>query len=63
MIASEFILARPGLGHVIAYAYNDFNNPRMYALMLLLLIVATVRQHGAACLGSALGRAARDGKP
>jgi len=42
VIASEFILSPAGLGRVIADAYNDFNNPRMYALILLLLIVATV---------------------
>ena len=60
VIASEFILAPAGLGRVISDAYTDFNNPRMYALILLLLIVAIVRQHGAARLGSALGRAARD---
>jgi NitT/TauT family transport system permease protein len=41
VVASEFILAPAGLGHEIAFAYNDFNNRRMYALMLLLLIVAT----------------------
>jgi len=40
VIASEFILAPGGLGHEIAFAYNDFNNRRMYGLMLLLLIVA-----------------------
>jgi NitT/TauT family transport system permease protein len=42
VIASEFILAPAGLGRVIADAYNDFNNSRMYGLVLLLLIVATV---------------------
>ena len=42
VIASEFILAPAGLGRVISDAYSDFNNPRMYALMLLLVIVATV---------------------
>ena len=41
VIASEFILAPAGVGHEIAFAYNDFNNRRMYGLMLLLLIVAT----------------------
>lgn len=41
VIASEFILAPGGLGHEIAFSYNDFNNRRMYGLMLLLLIVAT----------------------
>ena len=34
--------AARGLGRVISDAYSDFNNPRMYALMLLLIIVATV---------------------
>jgi NitT/TauT family transport system permease protein len=42
VIASEFILAPAGLGRVISDAYSDFNNPRMYALMLLLVVVATV---------------------
>ncbi|HWP26589.1 MAG TPA: ABC transporter permease subunit [Xanthobacteraceae bacterium] len=42
VIASEFIMAPAGLGRVISDAYSDFNNPRMYGLMLLLVIVATV---------------------
>jgi NitT/TauT family transport system permease protein len=42
VIASEFILAPAGLGRVISDAYSDFNNRQMYALMLLLVIVATV---------------------
>jgi NitT/TauT family transport system permease protein len=42
VIASEFILAPAGVGHEIAFAYNDFNNRRMYGLMLLLLVAATV---------------------
>jgi NitT/TauT family transport system permease protein len=42
VIASEFILAPAGLGRVISDAYSDFNNRRMYALMLLLVVVATV---------------------
>jgi NitT/TauT family transport system permease protein len=41
VIASEFILAPAGLGRDIADAYADFNNSRMYALILLLLIIAT----------------------
>jgi NitT/TauT family transport system permease protein len=41
VIASEFILAPAGIGHEIAFAYNDFNNRRMYGLMLMLLLVAT----------------------
>jgi NitT/TauT family transport system permease protein len=42
VIAAEFILSPAGLGRDIADAYADFNNRRMYALILLLLIVATV---------------------
>jgi NitT/TauT family transport system permease protein len=42
VIASEFILAPAGLGRDIADAYADFDNPRMYALMLFLLVIATV---------------------
>src|SRR6202045_3378486 len=40
VVASEFILAQAGLGRDIADAYADFNNPRIYALMLFLLVVA-----------------------
>jgi NitT/TauT family transport system permease protein len=42
VIASEFILAPAGLGRDIADAYADFNNRRMYALMLFVLVVATI---------------------
>jgi NitT/TauT family transport system permease protein len=38
VIASEFILAPSGLGHAIAYAYNDFDNRTMYALMLFVMV-------------------------
>lgn len=41
VIASEFILSDQGLGYAIAYAYNDFDAPTMYALMLLLVVVVT----------------------
>lgn len=39
-VASEFILAENGLGHVIKYQYNNFGVPRMYAAMLLVLLLA-----------------------
>jgi NitT/TauT family transport system permease protein len=42
VIAAEFILSPAGLGRDIADAYADFNNRRMYALILFLLIIATV---------------------
>jgi NitT/TauT family transport system permease protein len=41
VIASEFILSGSGLGYAIAYAYNNFENRKMYALMLLVLVAAT----------------------
>lgn len=41
VIASEFILAPSGLGHAIAYAYNDFDNKTMYGLMLFVLALVT----------------------
>jgi NitT/TauT family transport system permease protein len=37
VIAAEFILSGGGLGYAIAYAYNNFDNRTMYALMLLVL--------------------------
>jgi NitT/TauT family transport system permease protein len=46
VIAAEFILSPAGLGRDIADAYADFNNRRMYALILLLLIVATIVNAG-----------------
>jgi NitT/TauT family transport system permease protein len=42
VIAAEFILSPAGLGRDIADAYTDFNNRRMYALILFLLIIATI---------------------
>jgi NitT/TauT family transport system permease protein len=41
VIAAEFILSPAGIGRDIADAYADFDNRRMYALILLLLIIAT----------------------
>jgi NitT/TauT family transport system permease protein len=41
IIAGEFILSAGGLGYGIAYAYEGFENPKMYALMLFVLLIAT----------------------
>lgn len=41
VIAAEFILSSAGLGYAISHAYNNFDNPRMYALMLLIIVLAT----------------------
>jgi len=46
VIAAEFILSPAGLGRDISDAYTDFNNRRMYALILFLLIIATVVNAG-----------------
>jgi NitT/TauT family transport system permease protein len=40
IIASEFLMAREGMGYEIAYAYNNFDNARMYPLIILVLVVA-----------------------
>lgn len=40
VVGSEFILAPEGIGQRIAYAYNNFDNDTMYALMLLLVAAA-----------------------
>ena len=42
VIASEFILSGSGLGYAIANAYNNFDNPMMYGLMLLIVLLVTV---------------------
>jgi NitT/TauT family transport system permease protein len=42
VIASEFILSGTGIGYAIAYAYNNFENQDMYALMLFVLLLVTL---------------------
>lgn len=37
VIAGEFVLSGAGIGYEIAFAYNSFDNPTMYGLMILLL--------------------------
>jgi NitT/TauT family transport system permease protein len=39
VIAGEFVLSGAGFGFQIAFAYNSFDNPTMYGLMLLLLVL------------------------
>lgn len=38
VIGGEFVLSDAGFGYQIAYAYNNFDNPTMYGLMLVLLV-------------------------
>ncbi|WP_353193590.1 ABC transporter permease subunit [Pandoraea pnomenusa] len=42
VIASEFILSGSGIGYAISYAYNNFENADMYALMLMVLVTVTL---------------------
>lgn len=42
VIAAEFIMASSGLGYSIAYAFNNFDNGTMYALMLLVIVLVTI---------------------
>jgi len=40
VLAAEFILSNSGIGYAIAFAYDGFDNRTMYALVLLVLLVA-----------------------
>jgi NitT/TauT family transport system permease protein len=40
VIASEFILANAGLGYQVSYNYTNFATSKMYAVMLLVVIIA-----------------------
>lgn len=42
VIASEFILSGAGIGYAIGYAYNNFENDDMYALMFMVLVLVTL---------------------
>ena len=39
VLGAEFILSGSGVGYQIAFAFNGFDNERMYALILLVVIV------------------------
>ena len=38
VVASEFLMARDGLGFELSYAYNNFDNARMYPIILLIIL-------------------------
>jgi NitT/TauT family transport system permease protein len=42
VVGSEFILSTGGLGYQIGFAYHDFNNRTMYALILFILAVTLI---------------------
>ncbi len=41
VIAGEFIMSTSGIGHEIAFSYDNFNNQRMYSLILIVLALVT----------------------
>jgi len=40
-IAGEFILSSSGVGHEIAFAYDNFETAKMYGLILIVIVLAT----------------------
>lgn len=42
VLGAEFILSTGGLGYQIYYAFNDFDNRTMYAIVLLVLIIVSI---------------------
>lgn len=42
IIGTEFIMSREGMGFEIAFAYNNFDNAKMYPLIILVLVVSIV---------------------
>ncbi|WP_342364045.1 ABC transporter permease [Terrarubrum flagellatum] len=40
VIASEFIMSRGGMGYEISFSYNNFDNAKMYPLILLVMAAA-----------------------
>ena len=42
VIAGEFILSTAGVGHAIAFAYDNFDNEKMYGLILFVIGLVTV---------------------
>jgi NitT/TauT family transport system permease protein len=41
VIGAEFILSDTGLGYQIAFAFNNFDNVRMYSLIVLVILVVS----------------------
>ena len=63
VIAAEFILSPAGLGRDISDAYADFDNRRMYALILFLLIIATIVNTGLHALDLRFAERRSGGRP
>ena len=56
IIAGEFILSTEGIGRRVALAYNNFDNRTMYALLVLILVLAIAVNAGLAAFEQALHR-------
>ena len=56
VIAAEFILSGSGLGYAVANAYNNFDNPAMYGLMLLVVVLVTTVNAGLQAVDRRFGR-------
>jgi len=42
VVASEFLMAREGLGFELSYAYNNFDNARMYPIIVLVIMFSVL---------------------
>lgn len=42
VVGGEFILATEGIGYRIAFAYNNFETEKMYALMSVIIVISVV---------------------
>ena len=42
VVASEFLMARAGLGYELSYAYNNFDNARMYPIIVLVIVFSVL---------------------
>lgn len=42
VVASEFLMARDGLGYELSYAYNNFDNARMYPIIVLVIVFSVL---------------------
>ncbi len=42
VVASEFLMARSGLGYELSYAYNNFDNARMYPIIVMVIVFSVV---------------------
>jgi NitT/TauT family transport system permease protein len=42
VVASEFLMARSGLGYELSYAYNNFDNARMYPIIVLVIVFSVL---------------------